>query len=76
MPLFDVLCVHAQVRVRQVISVTETQYSQEDVLIITPDSLPLSVLQVSAHTLTWPHTDFDRPPCDLWWGDLVLKGLC
>ncbi|MEW5306712.1 MAG: hypothetical protein WDW36_009156 [Sanguina aurantia] len=40
--LVDVL-----VRVRQVMSVTETQYSQEDVLIITPDSLPLSVLQAA-----------------------------
>lgn len=45
---------HVQVRVRQVMSVTETQYSQEDVLIITPDSLPLSVLQVSVRSVAWP----------------------
>jgi broad specificity phosphatase PhoE len=33
-------------RMRQLLSVTETQYTGEDVVIITPDSDTLSILQV------------------------------
>lgn len=44
-------------RIRQVMSVTETQYSGEDIVFIAPDSDTLSVLQVS---LVW-----DCAPCSV-----------
>ena len=42
-------------RGRQMLSVTETQYSGEDVVIISPDSDNLSILQVKLGACTrWP----------------------
>jgi len=38
-------------RMRQLLSVTETQYTGEDVVIITPDSDTLSILQVGSSNL-------------------------
>ena len=36
------------VRVRQLLSITETQYTGQDILIVAPDSFTLSALQAAA----------------------------